>query len=202
MLDRGSFDLGRNATGRRAVLAVLVLGQFVSGVGFIAPTRARKDASRPFPCMSRPCGCLTYEQCWAGDCCCFTLAEKLVWAETNRVVPPAHARRILAADKKPSCCKPTVKPSGCPHCPAAEPCLYDDAVKSDPGDLSARWIDGLSALRCKGHSFAGVWVAGPALPPEAPLAWAFEWVSAGVLVLTDAVAVALPSRPTDPPPRW
>jgi len=58
-----------------------------------------KDASRLFPCQNRPCGCLTADECWKGDCCCFTLEQKLAWAEANGREPPAHVRPLVEARK-------------------------------------------------------------------------------------------------------
>jgi hypothetical protein len=47
---------------------------------------ADKDRSRPFPCMDKPCGCATAEQCFS-SCCCNTPAELLAWAEARRLDP-------------------------------------------------------------------------------------------------------------------
>jgi hypothetical protein len=51
-----------------------------------------KDTSQPFPCQNCPCGCKTAEQCWT-NCCCFTPAERLAWAEKNGVTPPSYAQK-------------------------------------------------------------------------------------------------------------
>lgn len=190
------------------MLAALVCCQFASGVGFVVPARSAKDGSRPFPCMSRPCGCLTYDECWAGDCCCFTLAEKLGWAESKRITPPAHAVRAAArtgrVSERASCCRPAARTSDeCPECSpgtAAKTCPHAAPVPAEPG-VTVRWVLGISAQRCKGHPLAGWWAAGPAVPPELPLMWAFEWVPAGAVPFADAVADILPSQPADPPPK-
>ena len=44
-----------------------------------APRRLAKDRSLPFPCMDRPCGCASAEQC-RKSCGCFTHAERSAWA--------------------------------------------------------------------------------------------------------------------------
>lgn len=57
---------------------------------------AVKDRSRPFPCMDKPCGCASAEQCFA-NCCCSTPRERLAWARSHRVEPAVVAsleRRI------------------------------------------------------------------------------------------------------------
>ena len=81
--------------GRAMTLGLTLISQFVVALGIPMPlpTRPKQNAGVPFPCQNRPCGCLTSEQCWAGDCCCFTYEEKLRWAEANGVVPPAPVRR-------------------------------------------------------------------------------------------------------------
>ena len=90
--------------GRWRVAGVLLtlVSHLMLTIGFplSAPRCGRKDTSVPFPCQHRPCGCLTAEQCWRGDCCCFTLEEKLAWAEANGVEPPKHVRTQVAARRK------------------------------------------------------------------------------------------------------
>ena len=89
---------------QRQVLPILTLGaHLLTAVGFPAfpPLAGRSglkaESGVPFPCQNRPCGCLTAEQCWAGDCCCFTLAEKVAWAKANGVpLPPSVQERMAA----------------------------------------------------------------------------------------------------------
>ena len=52
----------------------------------MAKRLAGKDRSRPFPCMDKPCGCATAEQCFT-RCCCNTPAETLAWARAHGVEP-------------------------------------------------------------------------------------------------------------------
>ncbi len=56
-----------------------------------------KDQSEPFPCQNRPCGCASAEQCWK-QCCCFTNAEKVVWARENGVTPPDNVVKAARAE--------------------------------------------------------------------------------------------------------
>jgi hypothetical protein len=106
-------------------LAILGYTLVASGLplpfGMIAPAApdspaakrvAGKDRSRPFPCMDRPCGCATAEQCFT-SCCCNTPAETLAWATAHRVEPAVLAalERRVAGDRpavvkatKSSCC--------------------------------------------------------------------------------------------------
>ena len=57
---------------------------------------AAKDRTKPFPCMNKPCGCLSAKQCFQ-KCCCHTPAETLAWAQQHDVAPEVlHAlqRRV------------------------------------------------------------------------------------------------------------
>lgn len=119
--------------------------------GFPMPSPSHKKPTDgvPYPCQSRPCGCLSSEECWKGDCCCFTLEEKLAWAEANGVEPPVHVRPLVesrksrpTAPKKKSCCSecdPAPKPSiwESPSCcaqpkPVTECCNGKLACKAAP----------------------------------------------------------------------
>jgi len=86
---------------RRLVALAALVGQFFSTFAFPLPVthQITKDASRPYPCQQRPCGCATADECWAGDCCCFTLEEKLEWADANGIEAPAHVRPAVEARK-------------------------------------------------------------------------------------------------------
>ena len=77
----------------------------------------KAKSGKPFPCQQRPCGCLTYEQCWAGDCCCFTLSQKIAWARENGEEVPsiavAKAGESEIEEETPPCCCEKKKPSCC-----------------------------------------------------------------------------------------
>ena len=100
---------------------------------------AGKDRSRAFPCMDRPCGCATAEQCFT-SCCCNTPAETLAWATAHRVEPAVLTalKRRVAGDRpavakatKSSCCssKAPVAEESC--CPSRQPA----AAVAEDGDL-------------------------------------------------------------------
>jgi hypothetical protein len=101
---RGWWRASPGVRARDAILMLTLISHLLVTFGFPLPALARKskDASRPYPCQNRPCGCLTYDQCWKGDCCCFTLQEKIAWAEANGVEPPAHARYLAESRKSHS----------------------------------------------------------------------------------------------------
>lgn len=130
---------------RDFVLWLTLISHMVVAFGFPLPSlRHKKPADGvPFPCQSRPCGCLSAEQCWKGDCCCFTLEEKLAWAEANGVEPPAHVRSLVksrsgrSASKKKSCCSEaepaptpsiTAQPTCCDKRKPAATCRNDQSV--------------------------------------------------------------------------
>ena len=66
------------------------------------------DSTAPFPCQHHACGCQTGEQCWK-NCCCFTNAQKMVWAKNNCVKPPEDVLVTATLESEHRCCYP----SGC-----------------------------------------------------------------------------------------
>lgn len=85
---------------------------------------AGKDRSRPFPCMDKPCGCVTAEQCFT-NCCCNTPAETLAWAKAHAVEPAvlaalarraASGRQTVAKPAKSSCCSTKAPAAGASCC--------------------------------------------------------------------------------------
>jgi hypothetical protein len=180
---------------RRVVLVALLLGHLAAAAGFVVPIPGRgKDTSRPYPCMDRPCGCTSYEECWAGDCCCFTLQEKVAWVRAHGVQPPARA--VQAAEPTEAacgegacpCCAPRAEEEPCPHC------REEDAA-------AFRWVVGALAQRCKGNPLAGWWLLPPAVPPPPPVTWAFDWAAAGTVTPADAGEPVSRPEPAEPPPK-
>lgn len=178
---------------RRLAAVAALLAQLLAATGgpvFARP--ANKPGGTPFPCQSHPCGCATSEQGWAGDCCCFTLEEKLAWADARGVSPPAHVRpavaaRALARTRPASCCAKRSAPACC--------------EKPEPASKPAvRWVAGVFAQRCRGEAAGGLLkldlLSVPADPP-APVA----------LDPVDSVRDPRPrptlvsATPPEPPPR-
>ena len=132
-------------------LAILGYTLVASGLplpfGIVAPAAsdspaakrlAGKDRSQPFPCMDKPCGCATAEQCFT-SCCCNTPAETLAWAKAHRVEPTVLAaleQRVASGSQlakkatKSSCCssKAPVTEESC--CTSRQP-----AAVAEDGDL-------------------------------------------------------------------
>jgi hypothetical protein len=115
------------------VVSGLPLPFGVAGVDAAAEKRlAAKDRSRPFPCMDKPCGCATAEQCFT-RCCCNTPAETLAWARAHRVdvaVLRALERRVAQTVAAPSggCCAAKALPSPKPSCCQQPPMPNESAA--------------------------------------------------------------------------
>jgi hypothetical protein len=198
---RGQFWTIRS---RGAVAALVLLAHVISAVGLPVPQWrpiTPKDASLPFPCLSRACGCLTAEQCWQG-CCCFTDREKLAWAEANGVDVPEFVRARAAAECDGSaacCCCAADKPGDCPHCRAIKKPSTRAASKSD---AKVGWVDGTLLRQCRGAGPFGTLGAASALPPPPAATWAFAWVSTGWFPFLDLSPLTRYHRPELPPPRF
>lgn len=180
----------------------------------------RKDQSRPYPCLSRACGCLTYEQCWAGDCCCMTMSEKLAWARANAVEPPESALCKSASESdecewcgqtdatKQSCCgtgKTTRNKSDscCQPVRSAKPgrsCCKESAPNS--GNEPIRWLVAADVFKCHGQSSAGLLPVLIATEPPLPFTFVAEVVSVDCLSLIDVSPFAISFVPDPPPPRF
>ena len=145
------------------------------GIPLPAASRKSKDASNPFPCQSRPCGCLTAEQCWKGDCCCFRIEEKLKWADANGFEPPDHVRPLVesrkfrpASSKKrraapddehasesamATCCEKR-KPAAASLCINTPVRIAEKEPTPDDGP-GVRWVVGIFAQKCRGETSSG-----------------------------------------------
>jgi len=142
-------------------LAILGYTLVASGLplplGVVTPTApasagakrlAGKDRSRPFPCMDKPCGCATAEQCFT-SCCCNTPAETLAWARAHAVEPAvldalerrvAVGRQTVAKTAKTSCCAskaPAADESCCASRQSATAVVEGDDCCSTDASLAA-----------------------------------------------------------------
>jgi hypothetical protein len=155
---------------RDAVVVLTLFSHLMVTVGFpmpVSPATKAKDASRPFPCQHRPCGCRTADQCWKGDCCCFTLEEKLAWAAANGIEPPDHVRPLVEArkarsspvaqKKHPGCCSEADQDEGVPPTATTPSCCSQSG---------ARWVVGIFAQKCHGEGPAGLMTLDPSVPPD------------------------------------
>jgi len=106
------------STGMLLVLAGYSLAYF----GVPLPRPSEKDLSKPFPCATRACGCMSAESCWK-DCCCFTLEQKLAWAAENGVEAPqwllAETRPLARRASEGCCSQKVATPTCCQRTPGA-----------------------------------------------------------------------------------
>jgi hypothetical protein len=214
------------------VLVVLTLvGHVIGTLGFpMLSPRTKGRAEIAFPCQNRPCGCLTSEQCWAGDCCCFTLSEKLAWAEANGIEPPAHVRPLVESRKerpasrpKPTCCEgggaPGVsEPTCCCGAPESKKgtegegrsCCDQTALQREVGITKAAncskphvtWVVGILAQKCRGEGPAGLFLWEPTLvAADLPFVLPRPQPSTFLPTETESALYASPQPPTPPPRR-
>ena len=81
-----------------AICSCLVLPLPVTDA-VISSRLSGKDSSVPFPCMRKPCGCRSAEECWR-KCCCFSHKQKLAWAEENGVKVPDYVLEAAEEELK------------------------------------------------------------------------------------------------------
>lgn len=179
-----------------------------------------KERSTPFPCMDKPCGCATAEQCFT-SCCCHTPAETLAWAKANRLEPSlleALERRLAVAEKparraKKSCCGHANDDqeicsdyrslAANPQWPAEQESRdrndTDNREDAPRGTSRGRTVSLKAMLACGG--VVAAWAAvGIAVLPSPP-SFQCGSVPTGTAVLFDANASGVRSAPDAPPPR-
>ncbi len=106
----------RNRGWRIATTILLAVGCCAMWLPVPQVSSPGKDRSEPYPCMDRPCGCASAEQCWK-KCCCFTNQEKISWAERTGVKVPEYA--VAAAGREKAQKTAATAAPKCEHCVAA-----------------------------------------------------------------------------------
>ena len=190
---------------------------------------AAKDRSQPFPCMDKPCGCVTAEQCFT-NCCCNTPAETLAWAKAHRVEPAvlaaleqrvAGGSQLVAKATRSSCCssKASVAEESC--CTSRqsaiagvddnELCSMDASLAAtastpeqvppadEPAEPQSRSVTLRAMLAC-GGIVAEWFAAGAALPPPR-LEVSLVMLVLDVCMPGDEAGESLRASPAAPPPR-
>ena len=170
---------------RAGVILLTLFGHAMSAFGF--PMPASGAAEIAYPCQDHACGCLTSDLCWRGDCCCFTLEQKLAWAEANGVEPPPHVRPMVAARAKiapkRSCCSEAAT-----HCESKPP-------------ARVQWVVGVAAQKCRGDAESGPIRSDPAIFADASVVvFAVPELLGRIAPFSDRPR-ALALRPPTPPPR-
>lgn len=188
---------------RHVLAAAALFAQLVVAIGAPLPAmRTAKSGGVPFPCLNHPCGCSTSEQGWAGDCCCFTLEEKLAWAEAHGIEPPPHVRATVEARK--AALKPKAKPTCCAKHEKA--CCETAANKPEekPAATEApavRWVSGVFVQKCRGDGPAGLLKGEVSIPPAHTLEVRTAQPVCGCVGAFDSHPFPTLSRPPIPPPR-
>jgi hypothetical protein len=141
----------------------------IATVGIPIELPFAKDLRELFPCMNCGCGCVNAEMCWR-DCCCFTNAQKLAWAQENGVQAPAFLLEQVAvetlqdsqlADLKPCCRKRALAARQAASC-SRDNANCDSESESDSQE-DAPGIIAINALKCQGNS-----LSLSLLPPSIP----------------------------------
>jgi hypothetical protein len=220
------FGMHRNAAVHRFVAWLSLVGYVVvaSGLplpwGAVAPGSvspaaekrlAVKDRSTPFPCMDKPCGCVTAEQCFS-NCCCNTPAETLAWAKAHNVDPAVIAalqRRVAAPAETTalasSCCSVKNQSSCCSATSALASCDEAETValaaeSADIEPVSSHTIVLKSMLACGG--IVSQWFSiGGAPPPPVVVAVAAITPRAEAILPGDEIFSCERAEPAAPPPR-
>lgn len=171
-----------------------------------ADAAARKDRSRPFPCMDRPCGCATAERCLT-RCCCHTPAQTLAWARAHGVEPAVLAaleRRAGAAPAEGRCAPATcaaVDPDAPEVCGEYRSLAADAAPDPapEPAAGGVRVVILRDVLACEG--ILAAWFACIAAPPPPRVAAPAHDLPAGRVALLDERRLSVSADRSTPPPR-
>jgi hypothetical protein len=174
-----------------------------------------KDRSRPFPCMDKPCGCTTAEQCFT-NCCCHTPAELLAWAQARRIEPavivalerraagpegvasggtvgrPTQAANCCSTAARPACCAETDRPA---CCSASAPV----PVEPEAVPVAVRTVVLRAMLACGGIVSQWLTVGGSLPPPRVEFSLPSPFVE--VCICGDYAADSISVAPALPPPR-
>jgi hypothetical protein len=200
----------RHATAQRLFVLAALGGFLAATVGVpVIVTDDGKDRSQPYPCMDHACGCKSAEACWRG-CCCFTMAQKLAWAEARGVTPPAFVVAAAQREAKPAaccqtsagCCSRHVHPAH-DHGPlesdhdGREPASKIETT-SDPG-WNVAFVLADSYRQCQG--LGQLWLVLGAAMPATHVEFSVDLLPAGEAPFFVPVLASLSLRPAVPPPR-
>jgi hypothetical protein len=195
---------------RHAVAAVLFLGQLVATFGFPIAVKSTQmaDSSQSYPCSGHACACVNADKCWEGACCCFTLEEKLAWADANHVAVPGHVRPLVESRKaqvvaknKPKCCRDREQ-TACSECekPIERECPSCAAEKvAEPREV--QWILVFRSQKCRGEGPMGLFSLPPTIVSRLPLAWKPDAPIAGRIANNAMTPISIFTIPPTRPPR-
>jgi hypothetical protein len=194
---------------RRLCAGLALVSYLAASIGFPLPVPARSFAGQPSSCRHSPCGCPAALHC-AGQCCCSSggphesMEQPLSQGQENPRCEPEET----SVSPHASCCHPA-EPAALKPCCAAkaahrsccQPTSPPPAKSPAPAPPNAfRWVLGLAAQQCQGHST--LWVStGTVLPPEPPVTWNPYPACVGWLAAFNSFPLIQTSTPPEPPPR-
>lgn len=184
---------------RAGISGVLLLAHLVACFAWPFPVTAYfkpGDSRGDYPCASRSCGCLTDDECWAGDCCCFTLQEKVAWANRQQLMVPEHVLDQIENAPNASCC--SGKNHDCCEADAGDCCSSHDSEKAP---VHSKWMIGFFVQKCKGAKF-GFGFVEPIRPFDTGALPVFSLDQVGHLIpvseFPDLITHLLDSPPPNP----
>jgi hypothetical protein len=191
---------------RRSISGLLLvwlgLLQFPLPIGLRAAgtSSSDKDLSTPYPCMNRPCGCRSAEECWK-SCCCTTKAERIAFVLEHGLEMPAALKE---ADKEPpaprACCSKRSEDAVCQSCSNEAKAPACDACRSAKKPARKGVLLLSAALKCKGLTSMLMQFGGAVVPANAPLP-ELAPVAQGLMNLADDLRTGVSLSPPAPPPR-
>jgi hypothetical protein len=202
-----------------AMLALIAHLSTTFAIPLPASNASADDDGQPYPCRGHSCGCLSAEECWQGDCCCYTLEQKLAWADERGIEPPPHVRPLVASRqasarqvaRTASCCSEhaaTITGSCCQHHEAstrtrtaATSAPERHASDSDRPTGSIRWVVGVFADKCHGAGPAGLHHPDLITSPAMVSAPVGDRHAAGMIIDRASAVLFTTFCPPIPPPR-
>jgi hypothetical protein len=201
----GVFRQRRFAVIRQLLLAAS-MGGFLAGtvgVPIVLIDGNHKDRSQPYPCMDHPCGCRSAEACWRG-CCCFTMAQKLVWAKAHGVMPPAFVVAAAKSEAKITSCRKSNSTCCDTHDHSSAPDHGSDiapAPEVEPKNSGFQVVLVLAEDSRRCHGLAPLWFLLGAAMPTPYLECSIDLLPTGEVTVFSPKLASLSVRPDVPPPR-
>jgi hypothetical protein len=194
---------------RRLTVAVMLATYLAASFGVPVPVRANKPDGKPFPCQHHACGCLTAQQC-RENCCCYSAAQRMAWAQQHGIEPPAAWVAELAADAQAAghdgpdqhsaprtCCAHGSAPASCHDDHANHG--HDAGACDDDSSGDARIVFSLSARACR--AISSLWCTTGAVIVAPAVCWKFQWTVVEWISPFGESAGSRDLSPPVPPPR-
>jgi len=159
-----------------------------------------KDLSTPFPCMNRPCGCRSAEDCWK-SCCCTTKAERIAFVVEHGLDMPAALKEADEETPAPrACCSKKNAGATCQSCSHDSKTAACDTCQRQKKPARKGVVLLSAAMKCKGLTSMLVQFGGAVIPANAPLPELVP-IAQGFVTLLDDLQAGITLSPPAPPPR-